>query len=126
MAKPVDLELKKAFLELQVKMIETSKKIHDIDSEIIAVDRVLKQVMVNSRGISELPEGTKTYEAVGRIFLLQDLGKLRNKFEEREEELKLRIKDLKDKKEYLEKNLKESENNIREMVQLRKEQAEVK
>lgn len=126
MAKPVDLELKKAFLELQVKMIETSKKIHDIDSEIIAVDRVLKQVTVNSRGISDLPEGTRTYEAVGRIFLLQDKDKLKKKFEEREGELKLRIKDLKDNKEYLEKNLKESENNIREMVQLRKEQAEVK
>lgn len=126
MAKPVDLELKKAFITLQVKMIETSKKIHEIDSEINAVERVIKQVTVNSRGLSELPDGTRTYEAVGRIFLLQDMGKLKNKFEEREEELKLRVKDLKDNKEYLEKNLKESENNIREMVQLRKEQAEVK
>ncbi|KOB69660.1 Prefoldin subunit 1 [Operophtera brumata] len=126
MSKPVDLELKKAFLELQVKMIETSKKIHDIDTEKVALSRLLEQVQLNSLGMASVTEGTKTYEAVGRMFLKRDVEKLRKRFDDRKVELGVLIKDLADNKEYLEKNLKESEDNIREMVQLRKEQSEAK
>lgn len=126
MSKPVDLELKKAFLELQVKMIETSKKINEIDTEKSALNRLLEQVQLNSLGMASVTEGTKTYESVGRMFLNRDVEKLRKRFDDRKVELGVLIKDLADNKEYLEKNLKESEDNIREMVQLRKEQSEAK
>lgn len=121
MAKPtVDLELKKAFLELHVKEIETSKKISDIDAEISTLTRVQNQVRINGLGIAYLPEGTKTYEAVGRIFLRSDLAKLKQNLAEREVELAALIKEQNDNKKYLEKTLKESEDNIREMVRLKK------
>lgn len=126
MAKPVDLELKKAFIELQVKMVETSKKIQVIDSQIGVLKRVLQHVDITQREITTLPPGTKTYESVGRMFLLTDLEEVKTNLKNRESQLTTRTAELEHNKQYLEKDLKESEDNIREMVQLRKEQSETK
>lgn len=126
MSKPVDLELKKAFVELQVKMVETSKKIQVIDSQIGVLKRVLQHADVTQREISTLPSGTKTYESVGRMFLLTDLDEIKGNLKNRISLLTNRTSELENNKQYLEKNLKESEDNIREMVQQRKEQNEMK
>ncbi|CAH2262219.1 prefoldin subunit 1-like [Pararge aegeria] len=126
MAKPVDLELKKAFVELQVKMVETSKKIQVIDSQIGVLKRVLQHADITQREISTLPPETKTYESVGRMFLLTDLAEIKSNLSNRTALLTSRTVELENSKEYLEKNLKESENNIREMVQQKKEQSEAK
>ncbi|XP_045761490.1 prefoldin subunit 1 [Maniola jurtina] len=126
MAKPVDLELKKAFVELQVKMVETSKKIQVIDSQIGVLKRVLQHADITQREISTLPPDTKTYESVGRMFLLTDLAEIKSNLKNRTALLTQRTTELENNKQYLEKNLKESENNIREMVQQKKEQSETK
>lgn len=126
MAKPVDLELRKAFIELQAKMIETSKKIQIIDSQIAMLKRVLAHVDITQTEIAKLPPGTKTYEAVGRMFLFNDLEDVKKNLKNREVQLSARTTEFENNKQYLEKNLKESEDNIREMVQQRKEQIETK
>ncbi|CAG5008041.1 unnamed protein product [Parnassius apollo] len=126
MAKPVDMELKKAFTELQVKMVETSKKIQIIDSQINTLKRVLQHLDITQREISTLPPGTKTYESIGRMFLHTDLDEVQNNLKTRVSQLSKRTTDLDNNKQYLEKNLKESEDNIREMVQQRKEQSDAK
>ncbi|CAH0703549.1 unnamed protein product [Spodoptera exigua] len=126
MAKPVDLELKKAFIELQLKMVETSEKIQVIDSQIDVLKRVLQHVDITQREISTFPPATKTYESVGRMFLLTDLDEVKNNLKTRKSQLTTRITELENNTQYLEKNLKESEDNIREMVQQRKEQSDTK
>ncbi|KAF9811661.1 hypothetical protein SFRURICE_011024 [Spodoptera frugiperda] len=126
MAKPVDLELKKAFIELQLKMVETSEKIQVIDSQIEVLKRILQHVDVTQREISTFPPATKTYESVGRMFLLTDLDEVKNNLKTRKSQLSTRITELENNTQYLEKNLKESEDNIREMVQQRKEQSDTK
>lgn len=126
MAKPIDLELRKAFVELQVKMVETSKKIQVIDSQISVLKRVLHRVEITQHEISTLPPGTKTYESIGRMFLLTDMDEVKSNLKNRESQLTTRTTELENNKQYLEKNLKESEDNIREMVQQRKEQIEAK
>ncbi|PZC80024.1 prefoldin subunit 1 [Helicoverpa armigera] len=126
MAKPVDLELKKAFIELQLKMVETSEKIQVIDSQIDVLKRVLAHVDITQREISTFPPDTKTYESVGRMFLLTNLDEVKSNLKTREAQLSTRTSELENSKQYLEKNLKESEDNIREMVQQRKEQSDTK
>ncbi|XP_069354254.1 prefoldin subunit 1 [Maniola hyperantus] len=126
MAKPVDLELKKAFVELQVKMVETSKKIQVIDSQLGVLKRMLQHADITQREISTLPPDTKTYESVGRMFLLTDLAEIKSNLKEKTALLAQRTTELENNKQYLDKNLKESENNIREMVQQKKEQSETK
>ncbi|XP_053624586.1 prefoldin subunit 1-like [Plodia interpunctella] len=122
MSKPVDLELKKAFFELQVKMIEANKQMKDIDAKLNALMRYLQHAGITQREISTLPTGTKTYESVGRMFILTDLDAVKINLKNKELQLKTSVKELEGTKHYLEKNLKESEDNIREMVQQRKGQ----
>ena len=126
MAKPIDLELKKAFVELQVKMVETSKKIKTINTQISVFKRLLHRVDATQTEIRMLPPETKTYESVGRMFLYTELDDVKRNLKNRESTLKTFATELENNKKYLEKNLKESEDNIREMVQQRKEQSDTK
>lgn len=121
MEKPtIDSELEKAFSEMKVKMIETSKKIKDIDKNITILTRVQNQVKINALRIAYLPDNTISYEAVGRMFLRKDFAKRKQNLAEHELELITLIRKQNDSKEYLKKNLEECEDCIREMVQLRK------
>ncbi|XP_049884904.1 prefoldin subunit 1 [Pectinophora gossypiella] len=117
MAKPVDMELRKAFNELHLK----SKKLQILDSQIGVLKRVLQHAGVTEYEMNNLPPGTKTYESVGRMFLYTDLEEVKSNLKNREAQLTARMDELNKNKNYLEKNLKEFEDNIREMVQQRKE-----
>lgn len=107
-------------------MVETSEKIQVIDSQIEVLKRFLQHVDITQREISTFPPATKTYESVGRMFLLTDLDEVKNNLKTRKSQLSTRITELENNTQYLEKNLKESEDNIREMVQQRKEQSDTK
>nr|CAG4639714.1 EOG090X0LK7 [Daphnia magna] len=142
----MDLELKKAFAELQQKMVETSQKLKLADLQIETLKRSMTHAQLTDKEISQLPTDTKTYESVGRMFVLKEVTEARlnldNKIkgcEEKVKTLEVRIstdsfkKKLypfnnlykthlkKGTKAYLERSLKESENNIREMIQQRKD-----
>lgn len=126
MAKPIDMELKKAFAELQAKMIKTTKKIQCIDIQINVFKSLLHHVDVTQSEISNLPPKTKTYESIGRMFLFMELDDVKCNLKKRESQLKTFSTELENNKKYLERNLKESEDNLREMVQQKKEQSDTK
>lgn len=68
-----------------------------------------------------LDTDTKTYESVGRMFLLTPMNQVKEDLKKRQAEADEKIKDLENNKTYLEKSLKDAENNLREMVQQRKD-----
>ncbi|KAG7313004.1 hypothetical protein JYU34_000081 [Plutella xylostella] len=74
--------------------------------------------------MSTLPPETKTYESVGRMFLLTDLEEVKKSLANRKSLVAARSKELEKNKQYLEKNLEEFEGTIREMVKQRKCQNE--
>ncbi|XP_026478436.1 prefoldin subunit 1 [Ctenocephalides felis] len=122
MAKTIDLELKKAFTELQEKMIETSQKLRIADIQIENLKKSKQHSEITEREISSLAPGTKTYESIGRMFLLNDIDNVKKNLQMKQKSAADKIETLVNTKIYLEKNLKDSENNLREMVQNRKEQ----
>ena len=63
-----------------------------------------------------MPEDTKAYESVGRMFVKQDMTVIQKNLDSLVDELKDKIKKLETNKEYLSRNLKESEDNLRELV----------
>merc|ERR1712007_95238 len=109
----MDVELKKAFGELQQKMVETSQKLKLADIQIDSLKRTITHAQLTDKEIGLLPAETRTYESLGRMFILRESTAVR-------ENLNDKIKTLEGNKTYLERNLKESENNIREMIQHRK------
>ncbi|KAK2882357.1 prefoldin subunit 1 isoform X1 [Channa argus] len=122
MAAPIDLELKKAFSELQVKMIDTQQKVKMADLQIDQLTRVQKHAKLTHAEITMLPDNTRLYEGVGRMFILQSKKEINNQLMDKQKTANEKIKELEQKKVYLERSVKEAEDNIREMLLSRRAQ----
>ncbi|XP_019866486.1 prefoldin subunit 1 [Aethina tumida] len=117
MATKVDMELKKAFTELQEKQIETSQKIKLHDLQIEGLKRNKKHASFTEREINALEEGTRTYEAVGRMFVLTPMADIKENLQKKQAAAEEKIKVLEGNKSYLENSLLEATNSLRELVQ---------
>jgi len=113
---PVDMELKKAFQELQVKMVETTQKLRLSDLQVEGLRRSIQHSTITDQEISSLPQETRTYEGVGRMFILTPIPDIHTMLEKKITNADEKIKSLETNKTYLERNLKESEDNLREMI----------
>ncbi|XP_039633713.1 prefoldin subunit 1 isoform X2 [Perca fluviatilis] len=115
MAAPIDLELKKAFSELQVKMIDTQQKVKLADLQIDQLTRVQKHAKLTHAEVAVLADNTRLYEGVGRMFILQSKEDINSQLMDKQKTAEEKIKEL-EKKVYLERSVKEAEDNIREML----------
>ncbi|XP_037543118.1 prefoldin subunit 1 [Nematolebias whitei] len=122
MATPVDLELKKAFSELQVKMIDTQQKVKLADLQIDQLTLVQKRAKLTHTEVALMPDNTRLYEGVGRMFILQTKEEINNLLRDKQKTVDDKIKELEQKKVYLERSVKEAEDNIREMLLSRRAQ----
>merc|ERR1712235_67694 len=116
MAAPIDLELKKAFGELQAKMIDTQQKAKLADLQIEQLNRLKKHANLTHTEIASLPENTRMYEGLGRTFILQSKEEVNNQLIDKQKTAEEKVNELEQKKTYLERSVKEAEDNIREML----------
>ncbi|XP_034312615.1 prefoldin subunit 1-like [Crassostrea angulata] len=116
MAMQVDLELKKAFQELQVKMVTSTQQIKVSDAQIDQLKRSIKHSELVEHEIGALPDSTRLYEGVGRMFILQPHDSIKKNLANKKKGAEEKIKNLETSKSYLEKSIKESEDNLRELV----------
>ncbi|EFN79929.1 prefoldin subunit 1 [Harpegnathos saltator] len=119
MARVPDQELKQAFSKLQEKMVDTSQKLKLADMQIDKLRRTKQRAELTMKEISCLPGNTRIYESVGRMFLLDDISNIKNMLDNRMKTSDEKIKTLDNNKTYLQRSLKESEDDIREMIQQR-------
>ncbi|XP_004393715.1 PREDICTED: prefoldin subunit 1-like [Odobenus rosmarus divergens] len=102
MAAPVDLELKKAFTELQAKVIDTQQKVKLADIQIEQLNRTKKHAHLTDTEIMTLVDETHMYEGVGRTFILQSKEVIHNQLLEKQKIAEEKIKELERKNTYLE------------------------
>ncbi|KAK3915343.1 Prefoldin subunit 1 [Frankliniella fusca] len=116
MAQTVDLELKKAFAELQLKMTDTAQKLKlaDLQIEGLKKSKIFSELTIQE--LKSLPPNTNMYESVGRMFILRDSSEITQGLHAKSQKSEEKIKSLESHKAYLESNLKEAEKPIREMV----------
>ncbi|XP_054016365.1 prefoldin subunit 1 [Hylaeus anthracinus] len=119
MAREPDEELRKAFSQLHEKMIDTTQKLKLADIQIEKLKRSKQRAELTVKEVSSYPADTKTYEPVGRMFLLDDIDNIKTGLDKRMKAADEKVKTLENTKTYLQQNLKECENNIREMIQQR-------
>ncbi|XP_075911388.1 prefoldin subunit 1-like [Petromyzon marinus] len=115
-ALPVDEELQKAFVELQATALSTQQQVRQCEAQHEALLRVHKRATLTQAELGALPADSRAYQPVGRVFVLQTQHYLLDSLAEKASTSSLKMKDLENKKFYLEKNLKEAEDNIREML----------
>jgi len=112
----VDMELKKHFEELQIQMAESKSKIRSMDSQIELLKKQSLNAKITRKEMSGLSQGVKTYESCGRMFILRPLPQVNDILEDKMKKADDKIKSLQGNQEYLEKSLKERENNLRDLV----------
>ncbi|CAI9177024.1 unnamed protein product [Rangifer tarandus platyrhynchus] len=118
----MDLELKKAFTELQAKVIDTQQKAKLADVQTEQLNRTKKHAHLPDTEIMTLVDETNMYEGVGRMFILQSKEAIHNQLLEKQKIAEEKIKELEQKKSYLERSVKEAEDNIREMLMAQRAQ----
>eukprot|EP01135_Chromosphaera_perkinsii_P007904 Nk52_evm1s1048 gene=Nk52_evmTU1s1048 len=89
----VDEEAKKQFLELQSKMIETTKQVSLMKAHMDANLREIKRTELTVKELEGMGD-VKCYQSVGRMFLASDTKALKNELINKAEDLKQETIDL--------------------------------
>lgn len=114
-----DADLKKAFQELQVKVITTTQQVKLAEAQIAQLTRNITHAKLTDQELSTLPEETRTYQAVGRMFMLEPINEVRASLKKKIKDGEEKVKTIDSNKEHLQKSVKDQENNIREMLSSR-------
>lgn len=119
-----DLELKKAFSELQRKMVGTGQKLQIKDMQINQIKRIKQENENTAKEFAKLSDDTVVYESVGRSFILTDINQMKTNLASENKSIDEKIAALQNDKVFLTRNLAQSEENLRELVQQKKKQAD--
>lgn len=116
-AKGPDMELKKAFAELQSKMVETKQKLRIADAQIENLRRQMTHTSLTEKELSRMDESqVRMFDSVGRMFVLSEKSQICDQLAVKQSGCAEKIKSLESNKEYLERSLKDSENSLRELI----------
>ncbi|XP_017048980.1 prefoldin subunit 1 [Drosophila ficusphila] len=117
----MDIELKKAFTEMQINKLDTTKRINMINMKCEMLKTGKHKYQLTEKSTSKLDDDSRVYQSVGRMFLLTDVQNMREDLKAKQEKCDKAIELLEKKKEFLQKSLKDQEDGLRELVQQRKE-----
>ena len=116
----VDMELRRAFQELQLQVIDSREKIRQMDVQIELSKRSAQHSKLTQNEIKSLPDGVNVYESVGRMFVKRNIHQISQLLDGKIKTNEDKIKSLESSKSYLETSVKESENNLRELINQKK------
>ncbi|CAN6238083.1 unnamed protein product [Urochloa humidicola] len=106
-----------AFVELQARIIDTTGKIKQLQAQMRSKEGEKKRAYLTLEELRQLPDDTNTYKTVGKVFILEPKSVLLNEQEQKFNESESAIASMQTSKEYLEKQMGEVENNIKELLQ---------
>ncbi|KAJ4830800.1 hypothetical protein Tsubulata_016937 [Turnera subulata] len=109
-----------AFLELQGRMIETTAKFKQVQNQMRSKEGEKKRAFLTLEELRQLPSDTNTYKSIERehcTHLYSPTSLLISEQEQKLKDSEAAISSLQTSKEYLEKQMTEVENNLRELLQ---------
>jgi prefoldin subunit 1 len=112
----VEEELRNQFRDLQLAVLDGKEKMRQIDVqlEVLSKDALRNKLVRNE--IGPIEEDTRLYQSLGRMFYLQSKTQIIESLKKGEAECEEGSKLLQDNKTYLEKGMKDKENNLREFI----------
>jgi len=112
----MDPEIAQAFAELSMKKAQAENQIRVNQAQIENLSRKIQHSNLVEHEMKGLPEDVKTFKSVGRMFLLTKQENILKDLKSKKENCNEKIKSLEKSKDYLEKNIEECKNNVRELV----------
>ncbi|KAF7151997.1 hypothetical protein RHSIM_Rhsim01G0107900 [Rhododendron simsii] len=106
-----------AFLEIQARLIETTGKLKQVQNQVRNKEGDRKRAYLTLEELQQLSDDTNTYKSIGRTFVLEPKSVLMEEQEQKLKDSETAIASLQNSKEYLEKQIGEVENNLKELLQ---------
>eukprot|EP01134_Creolimax_fragrantissima_P001184 CFRG1184T1 len=114
-----EAELRKAFEEVQIQMIQEKQKMEYLSHQMEVKQREIRKTQLTAQEIDELPKDTKCYLAVGRMFINQSKPDLSKNLKTQEDANTKELKNLEMNKKYIENMLKEKDHSLQELLMQR-------
>lgn len=102
-------------------MIDTKQKLKLSDVQIDSLKRTKVHSEITLKEIKALSDSIKTYKSIGRMFLTAEKAEVLKDLQSQINMCDEKIEKLESGKKYLDRSYKDSVNNLREMVQQRKD-----
>ncbi|KAI5788075.1 Prefoldin [Pyronema domesticum] len=103
-----DIESKAAFSQQQLQIVR---------EQMALKAREIRVSQLTAQELTKVPEGTKTYESVGKMFVREDISDLQARLKKEEASLKDDIESLKKKQIYLETTFTNATSNLQAILQ---------
>lgn len=116
----IDPELTKAFQDLQVQVLATREKVKNLETEIAVAERRKLISEITKKTVTDLKPEKNCYLAIGRTFVRKPRDEILSQIDSNIEKISEQISTLNQTKEYHNTKVEETQNNIREMIQQRK------
>ncbi|KAI3929210.1 hypothetical protein MKX01_006446 [Papaver californicum] len=113
----VDEASRTAFMEIQGRMIEATGKLKQVQAQMRNKEGEKKRAFLTLEELRQMSDDTNTYKSIGRTFILEPKPVLVAEQEKKFTDSESAITSLQTSKEYLEKQMVEIENNLKELLQ---------
>ncbi|RKP14587.1 hypothetical protein BJ684DRAFT_19014 [Piptocephalis cylindrospora] len=109
-------KLHQILVVMQNKMIEDNRALTSTRAQLQAKDRERRLADMTLRELAPLPDAVRSYESVGKMFMLSDMPTLKKKLTDRSTEVTDSMRVLEKKQIYLQKQMEETNANLREIT----------
>ncbi|KAI9225557.1 MAG: Prefoldin [Piptocephalis tieghemiana] len=111
-----DSKLHQILMAMQSKMIEDNRALTSTRAQFQAKDREKRLADMTLRELAPLPDSVRSYESVGKMFMLSDMPTMKKKLTDRSNEVTESMRVLEKKQIYLQKQMEETNANLRDIV----------
>ncbi|KAI6182429.1 putative prefoldin subunit 1 [Aphelenchoides bicaudatus] len=119
MSNEFDEKLRKAIQDLQIQTITTNQKLNELNQTERIMEQNIKVSELAKSEVSKLPEDKGVYHSIGRVFVFRQHDEEIADQNKDIEQYKNKLGEISKQREYLQKNLSEMEQNVREILQTR-------
>jgi tetratricopeptide (TPR) repeat protein len=116
-AKQLSAEQQKELGELQEQWRAYDRDLRGVALRISSMEREMRTVQVTSAQLKDFDDSTAMYKSVGKAYVLSNKSAVDDSLKKEADTVGKNLKDLQDRKEYLERRITSSAANIRDLTQ---------
>ncbi|CEP14276.1 hypothetical protein [Parasitella parasitica] len=117
MASLSDEAIRKVFVELQSKFIQSQQQVNTVKAQIAGKQRERKLAELTRRELDGLDNDTKTYKPIGKMFIQSPLSDMKKHYVDSIAEADTDIKNLEKTQKYWERSASDAEGNLKDILQ---------
>lgn len=112
----VPAHIAKELQELQPQFLKIKREVDQIEAKLAAFARQKKRLALVEREVADLPQGTRTFRSIGKMFLQTDADENASSMKNEDKKVDEQVSSLEARKNYLNRQKTSLEENITELL----------